>query len=157
MMSLEKHPHQPAGQVWWVRQTLIMFTQWNSWLSVPSSSTVCIHGSRYWTDGTEGTKNLWAWTGCHMIFDLYVGTYNVRTLSSDDKILDLEVELSRIKWTITGLSEVLVEKQRLHYTKQHWPYHVLLRWQQMPVWSWFCSQQIHSMKCHETLNVNQTE
>ena len=110
-MSLEKHSCQPTGQVWWVRQTLIMFTQWNSWPSVPSSSGVHIHGSGHWTDGTEGAKNLWAWTGCHRIFDLYVGTYNVRTWSSDDKLLYVEMELSKIKWTIIGLSEVWLKSK----------------------------------------------
>ena len=110
-MSLEKHPCQPACQAWWVWQTLIMFTQQNSWSSVPSSSRVCIHGSGHWTDGTEGAKDLWSWTGCHRIFDLYVGTYNVRTLSSDDKLWDLEMELSKTKWTITSLSEVWLESK----------------------------------------------
>ena len=85
-MSLEKHPHQPTGQVWWVRQILIMFTQWNSWPSVPSSSRVHVHCSRHQTDGTEAAKNPWVWTGCHRIFDL-------------------------IKWTIIGLSEVQLKSK----------------------------------------------
>ena len=63
------------------------------------------------TDGTEGAKNFWAWTGFHRIFYLYVGTYNVRTLSSDDKLLDQEMELSKIKWTIMGLSEVWLKSK----------------------------------------------
>ena len=41
-------------------------------------------------------------------FYLHVGTYNVRTLSSDDKLL--EMELSRIKWTTIGLSEFQLKK-----------------------------------------------
>ena len=88
-----------------------MFQQWNSWPSVPSSSGVHVHGSGHQTDRTEGAKNLWAWTGCHRIFDLYVGIYNVRTLSSDDKLWDLEMELSKMKWTIIGLSEVWLKRK----------------------------------------------
>ena len=34
-----------------------------------------------------GAKNLWAQPGCHRIFDLYTDTYNIKTLSSDDKII----------------------------------------------------------------------
>ena len=83
-----------------------MFTQENTLVSVPISSRVHVHSSGHCTDGTEDVKNLWAWPGCHRIFDLYIGTYNVRTLSSDDKLLDLEAELSWINWTIIGLNKV---------------------------------------------------
>ena len=44
-------------------------------------------------------------------FYLYVGTYNVRTLSGDDKLWDLEMELSKIKWTIIGLSKVQLKSK----------------------------------------------
>ena len=88
-----------------------MFTQQNSRPSVPSSCGVHINSSGHQTDGTEDAKNLWAWPGCHRIFDLYIGTYNIRALSSDDKLLDLEVEHSQINWTITGLSEIQLKSK----------------------------------------------
>ena len=56
-------------------------------------------------------KNLWAWPGCHRNFYLYVGTYNIRTVSSDEKLFDLEAELSWINWTIIGLSEVWLKSK----------------------------------------------
>ena len=33
-------------------------------------------------------------------------TYNARSLSSDDRMIELEEEISRIKWNIIGISEV---------------------------------------------------
>ena len=54
--------------------------------------------------GEEGAKNLWVRTGCH--WDLNICTYNARSLSSDDRMIKLEEEISRIKWNIIGLSEV---------------------------------------------------
>ena len=57
-------------------------------------------------------KNLWPQTGCNRIFVPYIGAYNVRTLSSDDKLLDLEAELSWINWTIIGLSEVWLKNKQ---------------------------------------------
>lgn len=33
-------------------------------------------------------------------------TYNVRTLSTDDKVHELEEELEKIKWDVVGISEV---------------------------------------------------
>ena len=109
MVSLEKLPCQPTGQVFQVRQSLIMFTQQNS--SVPSSSGNCIHSSGHQIYGTESAKNVWAWPGCHRIFDLYIGIYNIRTLSSDNKLLDLEAELSQINWIIIGPSEVWLKRK----------------------------------------------
>ena len=112
MMSLEKHPCQPTGQVWWVKASLrYVHTMKHMVLSPQQLQSSCIHGSRHGTDGTEGAQNLWTWTGCHRIFYLYVGTYNVRTLSSDDKLWELEMELSKIKWTIIGLSDVQLKSK----------------------------------------------
>ena len=40
---------------------------------------------------------------------LNVATYNARSLSTEEKIMEMESELSKIKWDIVGVSEV---KQR---------------------------------------------
>ena len=37
--------------------------------------------------------------------------YNARSLSSDDPMIELEEEISRIKWNIVGLSEVRTKGQ----------------------------------------------
>ena len=52
----------------------------------------------------EGDKNRWAPTGCH--WDFNICTYNARSLSSDDRMIELEEEILRIMWNIIGLSEV---------------------------------------------------
>ena len=38
--------------------------------------------------------------------NLYIGTYNVRTLSTDMHLTDLESEIRNVKWDIIGISEV---------------------------------------------------
>lgn len=70
---------------------------------VPSSSGVAIQGSGQINDGAEGAKNHWVRTGCH--WKLKICTYNARSLSSDDRMLELEDELDRIKFDIIGVSE----------------------------------------------------
>lgn len=42
----------------------------------------------------------------HRKYPIYVATYNARTLSTNEKMLELEEELTNIKWDILGLSEV---------------------------------------------------
>ncbi|XP_030747131.1 craniofacial development protein 2-like [Sitophilus oryzae] len=42
---------------------------------------------------------------CQRPHSLYIATYNARTLSSDEKLLELEEELKNIKWDILGISE----------------------------------------------------
>ena len=37
---------------------------------------------------------------------MYIATYNTRTLSNDQKILELEEELQQIHWDIVDLSKV---------------------------------------------------
>ena len=54
--------------------------------------------------GAESAKNLWVRTGCH--WDLNICTYNARSLSSDDRMIELEEEILRINWNIIDLSEV---------------------------------------------------
>jgi hypothetical protein len=66
-------------------------------------------------DGAEGAKNHWANGYCQMTtgnatrtkqVPLNIGTYNCRTLLHEDRLLELEEELKKIKWSIVGLSEV---------------------------------------------------
>jgi len=54
--------------------------------------------------GAGGAKNLWVRTG-HQ-WNLNVGTYNVRTLLGEDRLIELEQELEEVKWDVIGLSEV---------------------------------------------------
>ena len=46
----------------------------------------------------EGAKNLRA-------SSIYIATYNIRSLSSEERLLELEEELKEIKWDILGLAE----------------------------------------------------
>ena len=43
--------------------------------------------------------------------DLYVATLNYRSLAGEDKLVELENELTRIKCNIIGLSEVWIKKE----------------------------------------------
>ena len=81
-----------------------MKEQQNRRTSVSSSSGFHIYRSRNVNKGAEGAKNLWVRTGCR--WDLIICTYNTRSLSSDDLMIELEEEILRIKWYIVGLSEV---------------------------------------------------
>ena len=72
--------------------------------SVPSSSEELCHGGDVVNQGAEGAKNLWVRTG-HQ-WNLTLGTYIVRSLSTDDRLTELEHKLENITWDITGLSEV---------------------------------------------------
>src|SRR5277367_227625 len=40
-----------------------------------------------------------------VVQNMYVGTYNVRSLLGEDRLVELEEELKAIKWDIIGLSE----------------------------------------------------
>ncbi len=71
--------------------------------SVPSSSRVTIQGSGQLDNGAEGAKNLWVRTGCQ--WKLKLCTYNARSLSSDDRLQELEDELDRINFDIVGICE----------------------------------------------------
>ena len=85
--------------------------------SVPSSSSgPPRQGSVTGRDGAEGAKNHWAPGYCQITagkgkerkksVPLDIGTYNCRTLLHEDRLLEIEEELKRIKWSIIGLSEV---------------------------------------------------
>jgi hypothetical protein len=55
--------------------------------------------------GTRGAKNLRAAETPRQT-TLALATYNARTLRTEEKLLELEEELNRIRWSIVGLSEV---------------------------------------------------
>ena len=81
-----------------------MTDKWNQWPSVPSSSTVTTQGSGKHNNGAEGAKNLWVRTGCQ--WKLKICTYNARSLSSDDRLHELEDKLDRINFDIVGVCEI---------------------------------------------------
>ena len=72
--------------------------------SVPSSSKVSNYGGIGGNLRAEGAKNLWVRTG-HQ-WNLTIGTYNVRSLRTDDRLTELETELDNMKWDVMGLCEV---------------------------------------------------
>ena len=75
--------------------------------SVPSSSEALDQGSGKDSNGAEGAKNLWVWTGSH--WNLKLCPYNARSLSTDARILELEEELARIKFDFVGISEARIK------------------------------------------------
>ena len=56
----------------------------------------------------EGAKNLWVRTG-HQ-WKLTVGTYNVRSLMRDNRLMELDTELENTQWDIIGISEYKKER-----------------------------------------------
>lgn len=73
--------------------------------SVPSSPTIPGHGGGYGNGGVEGAKNSWKRSG-HQPSTLTLACYNVRTLRTDERLHELELETQKIKWDFIGLSEV---------------------------------------------------
>ncbi len=64
-------------------------------------------GSGQGNGGTRGAKNPRRWRkGYHPRRRLALVTHNVRTLRTDEKIIELEEALGRLHWSIVGLSEV---------------------------------------------------
>ena len=93
-------------QAWRVRHTpwkTTMTDKWNQRSSVPSSSRVTTQGSGKHNNGAEDAKNLWVRTGYQ--WKLKLCTYNARSLSSDDRLHELEDELDRINFDIVGICE----------------------------------------------------
>ena len=81
---------------------------------VPSSSRVAYYGGGGLHKGAGGAKNLWVppghlgsrpWTVNGLMKPVYIGTYNVRTLSSEQHVCSLLEELEGFKWDIIGLGE----------------------------------------------------
>lgn len=79
---------------------------------VSSGSTIPVQGNGHGNGGSGGAKNFWTTSGCQqqrqptMGTQLYVATYNVRTLSSEGSLIELEEELERTRWDVVGLAEV---------------------------------------------------
>lgn len=81
---------------------------------VPSSSSTPSQGGGSGNGNAGGAKNLWNKTGHH--WNLDICTYNVLTLMDDERITELEEELSNIKWDVVGICETRrkgAEKMRL--------------------------------------------
>jgi endonuclease/exonuclease/phosphatase family metal-dependent hydrolase len=72
--------------------------------SVPSRLSIPDSGNGQTRRQAEGAKNPWVTIGCHT--RLHIATYNARTLSSREKMLEMEMELEKIKWDVVGVSEV---------------------------------------------------
>ena len=85
------------------------------WPPVPSSTSVASLGgdSGSCQQSTGGAKNLWGKKN-HQT-KLKIGTYNVRTLKTDDNITELihELDDTNIKWDIIGIAEV--RRQEEHF------------------------------------------
>lgn len=72
---------------------------------VPGGSAIPGYGSGHGNGGAGGAKNPRKKSG-YQQQRLDLVTHNVRTLRTDEKITELEEELSRLRWSIVGLSEV---------------------------------------------------
>lgn len=72
--------------------------------SVPGSPAIPGQGSGRGNGGAEGAKNPRVTVGCQP--NIYLATYNGRSLRLDEHLAELEAELSRINWSILGLCEV---------------------------------------------------
>jgi len=81
-------------------------TQTTQWPSVPGGLVIPGYGNGQIKSQAEGAKNHRGGPGYHGQRTLHIATYNIRTLSTEQKTLELEEELIRIKWDILGLSEV---------------------------------------------------
>ncbi|XP_045496012.1 uncharacterized protein LOC123694588 [Colias croceus] len=73
---------------------------------VPGSSAIPGYGSGHGNGGARGAKNHRKRSGYHSRRPLALVTYNARTLRTDEKIVELEEELSKLRWDVIGLSEV---------------------------------------------------
>ncbi|KAL0832887.1 hypothetical protein ABMA28_001036 [Loxostege sticticalis] len=73
---------------------------------VSGSPAIPGYGSGQGNGGAGGAKNPRRRNGYHPRRQLALVTYNVRTLRTDEKIVELEDEMSRLRWSIMGLSEV---------------------------------------------------
>lgn len=74
--------------------------------SVPGGSLIPDYGSGQIRSRAEGAKNPRVGPRYQRRKTLHIATYNVRTLSTESKLLELEEELDHIKWDILGLSEI---------------------------------------------------
>jgi endonuclease/exonuclease/phosphatase family metal-dependent hydrolase len=77
----------------------------NNWPPVPGGSAEPGYGSDHGESGAGGAKNLRVRSGYHKK-QLYLATYNTRTLRTDAKLIELEKAIGKLRWDIIGLSEV---------------------------------------------------
>ena len=73
--------------------------------AVPVGSSELNKGSTASLPGGGGVHQIRPTQLSNGMCKLYIGTYNVRTLSSDAHLLSLEKELENIRWDIVGISE----------------------------------------------------
>ncbi|PZC75537.1 hypothetical protein B5X24_HaOG205964 [Helicoverpa armigera] len=73
---------------------------------VPGSSTISGAGSGQGNDGAGGVKNPRKRSGYPPPRRLALVTHNIRTLRTDERICELEEELSKLRWNIIWLCEV---------------------------------------------------
>ncbi|XP_023231883.1 uncharacterized protein LOC111631804 [Centruroides sculpturatus] len=99
--SLTNPPGQ-RGKLWPI--TPKMKTQLKPRPSFPGGWITPGQGSDQCCMKAEGAKNHRAGPGCHLMMNL--AYYNGRSLSSEPRLQELEEELLKIKWDVTGLSEV---------------------------------------------------
>ncbi|CAK1602653.1 unnamed protein product [Parnassius mnemosyne] len=93
---------------------------------VPGAPAIPGYGSDHGNGWAEGAKNLQWRFGCHLR-RLDLATYNARTLRTDEKILELEEEIDKLRWNVIGLSEVrrkgedtvILESGNLFYHRDH--------------------------------------
>ncbi|CAK1588315.1 unnamed protein product [Parnassius mnemosyne] len=72
---------------------------------VPSGPAIPGYGGEHGNGGAGGAKNLRWRFGCHLR-RLDLATYKARTQRTDEKIVELEKEIDKLRWHIIGLSEV---------------------------------------------------
>ncbi|CAK1595319.1 unnamed protein product [Parnassius mnemosyne] len=72
---------------------------------VPGGPAIPGYGGDHGNGGAGSAKNLRWRFGCHLR-RLDLATYNARTLRTDEKIVELEEEIDKLRWHIIGLSEV---------------------------------------------------
>ena len=73
--------------------------------SVPSRLSIPDSDNGQTRRQAEGAMNPWVAIGCCHT-GLHIATYNARTLSSSEKMLEMEMALDKIKWDVVGVSEV---------------------------------------------------
>ncbi|KAF9818198.1 hypothetical protein SFRURICE_003939 [Spodoptera frugiperda] len=78
---------------------------------VPGSSAIPDLGSGSGNGGAGGAKNPRQRKRYHPRRTLALATHNIRTLRTDENIVELEEELSKMRWDILGLSEIRREGQ----------------------------------------------
>nr|XP_037868983.1 craniofacial development protein 2-like [Bombyx mori] len=75
---------------------------------VPGGPAIPGYGSGHGNGGARGAKNPRQRSGYHPPSQrqLALVTYNVRTLRLDEKLIELEEEMNKLRWDVIGLSEI---------------------------------------------------